>query len=216
MNIIFLGPPGAGKGTQADAIISTYGIPQISTGEIIRNTIRCDTPLSHELRHYTDRGNLVPDELVNRMVDDRLSKPDCATGFLLDGFPRTIRQAEALEQMLSRRGRRLDHVLLLEVPDDILVKRITGRRMHKQSGRIYHLEFDPPPSSVTPDLVQRDDDTESVIKNRLREYHEKTAPLIPFYDALGLLRRIDGHQPPEAVRRCIFAALEPSSSSRTT
>src|SRR5512143_379856 len=138
MDLIFLGPPGAGKGTQAEAIINEYRIPQVSTGDIIRAAIRHGTALGQEFKSYTDAGKLVPDDLVNRMVEDRLAQDDCRSGFLLDGYPRTVVQAQVLDQMLAKRGRKLDHVLLLKVDDAVLVERITGRRSDPTTGRVYH------------------------------------------------------------------------------
>ena len=208
MDLIFLGPPGAGKGTQAEAIIRELAIPQISTGDIIRAAIRAGTALGKEFKSYTDAGKLVPDDLVNRMVDERLAQPDCTPGFLLDGFPRTVVQAEALDAMLARRGRKLDHVLLLEVADEVLLERITGRRSDPQTGRVYHVKFDPPPPELAPRLIQRSDDTEEVLGKRLAEYHEKTAPLIPYYEKTGLLRRIDGIGSMDEIRARIFGVLE--------
>jgi adenylate kinase len=207
MNLIFIGPPGAGKGTQAEAIINEFKIPQISTGDIIRAAIRNGTELGKEFKSYTDAGKLVPDELVNRMVEDRLAQDDCKPGFLLDGFPRTVAQAEALDQMLEKMGRNLNHVLLLEVDDDVLVERITGRRSDPETGRVYHVKFDPPPADIAPRLIQRSDDTEEVLTARLTEYHGKTAPLIPYYEKAGLLRRVQGVGAMDEVRERLFAEL---------
>lgn len=207
MDLIFLGPPGAGKGTQAAAIIKEFGIPQISTGDIIRAAIREGTPLGKEFKAYTDAGKLVPDELVNRMVEDRLAQADCKPGFLLDGFPRTVAQAEALDSMLPAIGHKLQHVLLLEVADEVLVERITGRRSDPETGRVYHVKFDPPPPEVAGRLIQRSDDTEAVLRQRLEEYHAKTAPLIPYYERAGLLRRIDGVGTMAEIQQRIFSVL---------
>jgi adenylate kinase len=207
MDLIFLGPPGAGKGTQAEAIIKEFVIPQISTGDIIRAAIRGGTALGKEFKSYTDAGKLVPDDLVNRLVQERLREPDCAPGFLLDGFPRTVVQAEALDKMLSAMGRKLDHVLLLEVADAVLLERITGRRSDPQTGRVYHVTFDPPPPEIAPRLIQRSDDTEEVLVKRLTEYHEKTAPLIPYYERSELLRRVDGVGSMEQIRERLFVVL---------
>jgi adenylate kinase len=207
MNLIFLGPPGAGKGTQAEAIIKEFKIPQISTGDIIRAAIRGGTSLGKEFKSYTDAGKLVPDELVNRMVEERLKEKDCTPGFLLDGFPRTVVQAQTLDQMLGRMGRKLHHVLLLEVADAILLERITGRRSDPQTGRVYHVKFDPPPAEVAGCLIQRSDDTEEVLGKRLKEYHEKTSPLIPYYERAGLLRRIDGVGSMDQIRERLFKVL---------
>ena len=208
MNLIFLGPPGAGKGTQAAAIINEFNIPQISTGDIIRAAIREETDLGKEFKSYTDAGKLVPDDLVNRMVEDRLGKDDCKPGFLLDGFPRTVAQAEALDGMLEKMGRKMDHVLLLEVDDSVLLERITGRRSDPETGRVYHVKFDPPPADIAHRLIQRPDDKEEVLKQRLDEYHGKTAPLIPYYDKTGLLRRAPGEGSMDEVRAGLFAFLQ--------
>jgi adenylate kinase len=208
MNLVFLGPPGAGKGTQAEMIIREFRIPQVSTGDIIRGAIRAGTSLGQEFRPYADAGLLVPDNLVNRMVEARLAEPDCRSGFLLDGFPRTVAQAEALDAILTRMGRRLDCVLLLEVDDQVLVDRITGRRTDPSTGRIYHLAYDPPPAEVIPRLIQRADDSADVLTKRLDEYHQKTAPLIPYYERAGLIRRVSGEGSMEDVGRRIVSALE--------
>lgn len=208
MDLIFLGPPGAGKGTQARWIIEEFKTPQISTGDIIRAAIRDNTPLGAEFKSYTDAGKLVPDDLVNRMVDDRLKQDDCQDGFLLDGFPRTVAQAEALDGMLAKAGRKLDHVLLLEVDDAVLVERITGRRSDPDTGNVYHIKFNPPPAEIADRLVQRSDDTEDVLRQRLDEYHSKTAPLIPFYEGKGYLRRIEGVGTPEDIRDRLFGVLK--------
>ena len=207
MDLIFLGPPGAGKGTQAKWIIEEFGTPQISTGDIIRAAIRGGTELGKEFKSYTDAGKLVPDELVNRMVKDRLAQDDVKGGFLLDGFPRTVPQAEALDGMQTELGRQLNHVLLLEVADSVLLERITGRRSDPETGRVYHIKFDPPPAEVAGRVIQRSDDTEEVLAQRLEEYHAKTAPLIPFYEEKGLLRRIAGEGSPEEIRDLLFAAI---------
>ena len=203
-----MGPPGAGKGTQANAIVNEFNIPQISTGDIIRAAIREGTDLGKEFKSYTDAGKLVPDDLVNRMVEDRLTKDDCEPGFLLDGFPRTVAQAEALDEMLEKAGRKMDHVLLLDVDDSVLLERITGRRSDPETGRVYHVKFDPPPADINHRLIQRPDDKEEVLKQRLDEYHAKTAPLIPYYDKAGLLRRVPGQGSMEEVRAGLFAVLQ--------
>jgi len=207
MNLVFLGPPGAGKGTQARSIVDRFGIPQISTGDIIRATMRTDSPLSKELRSYTDSGKLVPDELVNRMVEQRLGQDDCEPGFLLDGYPRTVAQAETLDGLLAQQQRRLDHVLFMDVPDALLLERITGRRSDPESGRVYHLKYDPPPADVAGRLIHRNDDTEEVFGKRLREYRDYTAPLVPYYEQAGLLRRIDGQGSIDEIRERLVTAL---------
>ena len=208
MKLIFLGPPGAGKGTQAKAIINEYSIPQISTGDIIRAAIRGGTDLGKEFKSYTDAGKLVPDDLVNRMVEDRLAQDDCKPGFLLDGFPRTVAQAQALDKMLENLGTKLDHVLLLVVDDAVLVERICGRRSDPETGHVYHVKFDPPPADIADRLVQRSDDTAEVLTQRLDEYHDKTAPLIPYYEEAGLLRRAPGEGSLEDVQKGLFNILK--------
>ena len=197
MNLIFLGPPGAGKGTQAEAIINEFKIPQISTGDIIRAAIRKGTALGQEFKSCTDAGKLVPDELVNRMVEDRLKQDDCKPGFLLDGFPRTVPQAEALDKVLAGMGKKIDHVISIEVPNSELMGRLTGRRTCKACGQGFHVMFDPPKVEGVCDkcggqLYQRDDDNEETVGNRLKVYASQTEPLIDYYKAKGLLRPIDG------------------------
>jgi adenylate kinase len=207
VDLIFLGPPGAGKGTQAEAIIAEHRIPQVSTGDIIRAAIRKGSALGQEFKSYTDAGKLVPDDLVNRLVEERLGEEDCKPGFLLDGYPRTLAQAEALDGMLTAKGRRLDHVLLLVVPDAVLLERITGRRSDPETGRVYHVKFDPPPAEIAARLIQRSDDTAEVLGQRLGEYHQKTAPLIPYYERAKLLRRIDGVGSMAEIQQRIVALL---------
>jgi len=205
--MIFLGPPGVGKGTQATTLIDRFKIPQISTGDIIRAAIRGKTPLGLEAISYAEAGKLVPDELVNALVRERLQQADCTTGFLLDGYPRTVAQAETLDQILEEDGRKLNHVVLLEVDDEVLVERITGRRTDPDTGRVYHLTFDPPPADVAPRLTQRKDDTVEVLEARLGEYHGKTAPLIPYYEQSGILRRVNGLGTIDEIRDRISSAL---------
>lgn len=182
MRIMLLGSPGVGKGTQAQFICEQYHIPQISTGNILRAAMQAGSELGLMAKRYIDQGDLVPDDVVCAMVKERLEEPDCANGFLLDGFPRTIPQAEALEKT----GVRLDYVVVLEAPLEDIVKRLTGRRVHLPSGRTYHIEFAPPNEPNKDDitgetLTQRDDDQEDVVRNRLNVYERQTAPLIEFY-----------------------------------
>ena len=207
MNLILIGPPGAGKGTQADIIVTACAIPQISTGDIIRAAIRNQTPLGLEFQRYSETGALVPDDLVDRLVEERLAQPDCARGFLLDGFPRTVPQADWLQRSLAARGRIVNHVVLLDVDDSVILERITGRRTDPVTGHIYHLRFDPPAAEIVDRLIHRPDDTEAVLARRLREYHEKTALLVPYFDRLGLVRRIDGLGSPHEVGRRTLTAL---------
>ena len=197
MNLIFLGPPGSGKGTQAKMLVDKYGIPQISTGDILREAVKEGTPLGKEAKKYMDEGKLVPDEVVVGIVRERLKEPDCTKGFILDGFPRTIPQAEALDKTLQEMGKGIDHVLSLEVDREELVRRLSGRRTCKKCGAMYHIIFDPPKKDGVCDrcggeLYQRDDDKEETIRERLRVYEEQTAPLIEYYRKKGLLRPING------------------------
>ncbi len=196
MNIILLGPPGAGKGTQAKKIAENYRVPHISTGDILRENISNNTPLGMKAKSYMSRGELVPDELLITIIKDRLSRKDCANGFLLDGYPRTIPQADALQMILTESNKRIDVVLNIEVSDEELIKRLSGRRMCK-CGASYHVIFNPPEKDgicnlCKGKLYQRDDDKEEAIKNRLIVYKKQTQPLIEYYNDKGLIRRIDG------------------------
>ncbi len=197
MNIILLGPPGAGKGTQAKRMIEKYGIPQISTGDMLRAAVQAGTELGLEAKKYMDAGQLVPDEVVIGLVKERIQQDDCKNGYMLDGFPRNVSQAETLDKMLSELGQKIDHVVCIEVPEDELIKRLTGRRTCKQCGAGYHVVFDPPKQDGVCDkcggeLYQRDDDNEETVKSRLKVYKEQTEPLIAYYEKQGKLRRIDG------------------------
>lgn len=212
MIIILLGPPGAGKGTQAGAISEKYKIPHISTGDIFRANLKEGTSLGLEAKKYMDAGALVPDELVVRIVGDRLNAPDAAGGALLDGFPRTVAQAEALSDYLADKGRQVEHCLCLGVPDSVLVTRLAGRRMCRECGAGFHVEFSPPPADGRCDqcggeIYQRDDDMEATIQNRLQVYHQQTSPLVEWYARRGLLRNIDGQGQVEEIKARIFAAL---------
>ena len=197
MNIILLGPPGAGKGTQAKMLIEQYGIPQISTGDILRANLKAQTELGLEAKKYMDAGKLVPDEVVIGIVGHRLEEDDCRKGYMLDGFPRTVAQAEALDKILSERNAGIDHVVSIEVPDGELMKRLIGRRTCRQCSQGYHVMFDPPKKEGVCDkcsgeLYQRDDDNEETVGARLVVYTEQTQPLIEYYNKKGLLRPIDG------------------------
>jgi adenylate kinase len=204
VRVILLGPPGAGKGTQATHIAERYGIPHISTGDILRANVREGTSLGQEAKRYMDAGDLVPDEVIMGMVADRLTQADAEAGFLFDGFPRTVPQAEALEGMLIERAAPLDAVLRLAVPQDEVVRRLTGRRTCSGCGRIFHEVFDPPAEPGRCDdcggeLTQRDDDTEMVVLNRLEVYRSQTQPLEHFYWERGLLRDVEAVGTPEEV-----------------
>ncbi len=207
MRLIFIGPPGAGKGTQAALLVECFEIPHISTGDMFRAAVRAGTALGREADRYMKSGQLVPDEVTIGMLRERIAAPDAAKGFLLDGFPRTEPQAAALETALQADGVELDHVLVLEVPDKLIEDRIVGRRTDPETGEIYHLTFSPPPPEIAPRLVHRKDDTEEACRARLHAYHAQTAPVVPFYQARGLVRRVDGVGPTAEVTRRILAAL---------
>jgi adenylate kinase len=212
-NLVLLGPPGAGKGTQAERISELYGIPHISTGDIFRDNLRRGTELGLKAKEYMDRGELVPDEVVIGIVRNRLAEPDCDKGFVLDGFPRTVAQADALKEMLASMGKSINHVLNIQVPDQTVVERLTARRTCRSCGAIYHLKFNPPREEGRCDacggeLYVRDDDREETVRARLEEYRSKTQPLIDYYRAEGLLRDIDGGASMEEVLDSIRKVLE--------
>lgn len=197
MNIILLGPPGAGKGTQASRLIQKYGIPQISTGDMLRAALKAGTPLGLEAKKYMDQGTLVPDSVVIGLVKERIQQPDCAKGYMLDGFPRNVSQAEALDAMLQDLKMKIDHVVSIEVPSSELLARLTGRRTCRACGAGFHIKFDPPKKDGVCDkcngeLYQRDDDNEATVSSRLQVYEGQTKPLIEYYVKQGKLRPIDG------------------------
>lgn len=199
MRLILLGPPGAGKGTQASGIINKYNIPHISTGDIFRKNIKEGTPLGKKAKEYMDQGLLVPDELTVNLVKDRLTQDDCKEGFLLDGFPRTVAQAEALDVELNNLGWSLDKVINIVVPKDALVERAVGRRICKDCGATYHIKFNPPTIPGKCDvcggeLYQRDDDNEETVSKRIEVYQDQTSPLINYYEDKKILANIDGQQ----------------------
>jgi adenylate kinase len=197
MNIILLGPPGAGKGTQAKRMIERYGIPQISTGDMLRAALKEGTPLGLEAKKFMDQGQLVPDSVVIGLVKERIQKSDCKKGYMLDGFPRNVSQAEALDTMLSELGQKVDDVISIEVPSEELVGRLTGRRTCRNCGAGFHVMFDPPKKDGVCDkcsgeLYQRDDDNETTVKSRLDVYDKQTKPLIDYYQKQTKLRAIPG------------------------
>ena len=210
MRLILLGPPGAGKGTQAQFIREKFGIPQISTGDMLRAAIKAGTPLGREAKKVMDAGRLVSDDIIIGLVKERLKQPDCARGYLFDGFPRTIPQAEALKT----EGMALDYVLEIDVPDDEIITRMTGRRVHPGSGRVYHVKFNPPKAEGKDDhtgepLIQRDDDKPETVKHRLEVYRKQTRPLVDYYKALPTVkyRKISGIGRVEDVTQRAVAAL---------
>ena len=209
MNLILLGPPGAGKGTQAKNMTVEYEIPQISTGDILRGEVSDGTDLGKNAKSYMDAGDLVPDELILEMVKFRLAKDDCNKGFILDGFPRTIPQAEGLDKLLSDLGKHLDSVISIEVDDEELVKRLTARWISKSTGKIYNMIFDPPPqeSIDSGDVYQRDDDKEATVRNRLDIYKQKTEPLIDYYNKAGLLLTVQGIGEPDDIFESVKRTL---------
>jgi adenylate kinase len=215
LNLILFGPPGAGKGTQAERLQGDFQLPYIATGDMLRENVREGTELGKKAEEYMNAGDLVPDELIVAMVGERLQEADALDGFILDGFPRTIAQAEALDRQLSELARRITAVLLLDVPDEDVVKRLSGRRVCVKAGHNYHVELDPPKRDSVCDqdgsrLIQREDDKPEVIEHRLETYHQKTKPLIGYYDERGLLKRIDGTRDPTEVHdhvRAVIATL---------
>ena len=212
MKIIMLGAPGAGKGTQAKMIADKYGVPHISTGDIFRANIKNGTELGMEAKKYMDQGLLVPDELTVRILLDRVAQDDCKNGYVLDGFPRTIPQAEVLDSELTKLGDHIDYAINVDVPDENIVKRMSGRRACLTSGATYHIEHVPPKKEGICDvcgseLVLRDDDKPETVKNRLNVYHEQTQPLIDFYTEKGVLKTVDGTVPMEEVFAAITAIL---------
>jgi adenylate kinase len=197
VNIILLGPPGAGKGTQAKMLVEQYGIPQISTGDILRAAVKEGTQLGKEAKSYMDKGGLVPDSVVIGIVEERIQQPDCEKGYMLDGFPRTVPQAEALDGMLKNLTSQIDHVVSIEVENEELVKRLTGRRTCRDCGAGFHVMFDPPEQEGVCDkcggeLYQRDDDNVATVTSRLEVYGDQTLPLIDYYQGQGKVRPIDG------------------------
>lgn len=216
MRLILLGGPGAGKGTQAKFLTEHFGIPQISTGDMLRAAVKAGTPLGREAAKVMDAGGLVSDEIIMGLIKERLQEPDCRSGYLFDGFPRTIAQAEAMKS----EGINVDYVVEISVPDEEIIKRMSGRRVHLSSGRTYHVEFNPPKEEDRDDvsgepLIQRDDDREETVRKRLQVYHDQTAPLIEYYtrwgesnapDAPGYIR-VDGIGDVEEVKQRILGAM---------
>jgi adenylate kinase len=212
MNLILLGPPGAGKGTQAKILTRKFGIPQISTGDILRGAVKEQTPMGIKAKGYMDAGALVPDEVVVGIVEERLAKPDCSEGFILDGFPRTVVQADALKKVLAGFNKKIEHVVSIVVDKEELLGRITGRRTCRLCGKGYNLAFDPPKQEGRCDeccgeLFQRDDDSEKTMRNRLDVYEQQTAPLIDYYKRESLLRTVSGTGSIEDIQQIILTSL---------
>jgi len=212
LNLIFLGPPGAGKGTQAQRLQSDFRLPYIATGDILREAVKEGSELGEKAKEYMDAGDLLPDDLIIELIVARVDEDDSRDGFILDGFPRTVGQADALEDAFKRLGRRLTAALLVEADDEVLVQRISGRRVCKKAGHNYHVDFDPPKHEGVCDhdgsrLIQRDDDQPETVRRRLDTYHEKTEPLIDLYDEQGVLRRFDGTRNPDEVHGHIRATI---------
>ena len=213
MKVIMLGAPGAGKGTQAALIAEKYHIPHISTGDIFRANLKEGTELGMRAKAYMDKGELVPDDLTVEILLDRVSKDDCRDGYVLDGFPRTIPQAEVLKDALAKRGEKLDYAINIEVPDDAIVTRMSGRRSCPGCNAVYHIIYNPPGKEGVCDvcgeaLVTRKDDEADTVRNRLKVYHDQTAPLIDYYSKEEVLRDVDGTQEMKDVTEAIFAILD--------
>ena len=212
LNLVLLGPPGAGKGTQAERLVDDFDLPYYATGDILRAAVKEDSELGRKAGEYMERGDLVPDEVIVEIVVDRIDQTEAEDGFLLDGFPRNRDQARALDDELSRRGRQLTAVLLIELDDHEVIRRLSGRRMCVQNGHLYHVEFDPPKREGVCDqdgskLIQRDDDHPDTVKHRLEVYREQTSPLAQLYEERGLLRRFDGSRSTSEVHDHIRATL---------
>lgn len=210
--IVLIGPPASGKGTQAARLREMLGIPHIASGDLFREHVRAQTELGRTAKSYMERGELVPDDITIAMVMERLKQPDCARGALLDGFPRTLAQARALDEALTAHGERLARVLYIHVPDEVLVERVSGRRICRICGEAYHIRFNPPKQPGVCDkdggeLYQREDDQPETVRARLRVYHEQTSPLIAYYRERGLLAEIDGDQPIDVVTAQLWEAI---------
>ena len=213
MRIMLLGPPGGGKGTQAKYIEHKWSIPQISTGDMLRENVKNNTDLGIEAKSYMEKGDLVPDHVILNMMEGRLLKDDCKSGYILDGFPRTIPQAEGLTNLLNTINQQLDVVILLKLDDEVIVERMGGRRVHSDSGRVYHIEYNPPKvenkDDVTgEDLIIRPDDQENTVRNRLKVYENQTSPLIEYYNKFNILSTIDANGSIEKINSRVKLAID--------
>ena len=212
LNLILLGPPGAGKGTQAERLVEDFELPYYATGDILRAAVKGETELGKKAQEYMDRGDLVPDDLICQVIMERIDSSEAADGFILDGFPRTLGQADVLERGMDRLGRRLTAALLLDAADEEVIRRLSGRRICVKNGHLYHVDFDPPKREGVCDqdgsrLIQRDDDKPETIERRLEVYHNETSPLVKHYDEQGILRRFDAARPPGEVHDHIRATI---------
>jgi adenylate kinase len=212
LNLILLGPPGSGKGTQGERLTEDFRLPYYATGDILRAAVREGTELGREAKEYMDRGDLVPDEVIVGVIGERIADHEAADGFILDGFPRTLPQAEALDAKMEELGRELTAAVLIDVADDEVVRRLSGRRTCVRSGHVFHVEFDPPKNDDVCDvcgarLEIREDDKPEVVRHRLEQYHSKTEPLISYYEERSLLRRVEGARPQEEVSDRIRALI---------
>ncbi len=207
MRMILVGPPGAGKGTQAAKLVETYRIPHISSGDMLREAVKEGTALGVKADEFMKAGQLVPDEVVIGMILERITREDCKSGFILDGFPRTRPQAEALDAAMLEADVKLESVVVIEIPDQMVIDRLSGRRTDPVTGAIYHMVFNPPPAELLPRLSQRKDDTVEAAVTRVEKYHSDTAPVVPFYESKGIVRRVDGVGSPEEITVRITAAL---------
>ena len=212
LNLILLGPPGAGKGTQAERLVDDFDLPYYATGDILRAAVKDESELGREAKSYMDKGDLVPDDVICRVIMQRIDSDEAADGFLLDGFPRTTGQADVLKNQLDARDRKLTAGLLIDVDDEEVIRRLSGRRICVKNGHLYHVEFDPPKNEGVCDqdgsrLIQRDDDKPETVKHRLEVYHDQTQPLVQYYEEQGLLRRFDGKRDPGEVHDHIRATL---------
>jgi adenylate kinase len=212
LNLILIGPPGAGKGTQAERLVEDFDLPYYATGDILRDAVKQDTELGKKAKEFMNNGDLVPDDLITDVILDRVDSEEAADGFVLDGFPRTVAQAESLEKGLAERGREVTAALLIDAPDEEVIKRLSGRRICTKNQHVYHVDSNPPKNEGACDmdgskLIQRDDDKPETVKKRLEVYHEQTEPLIKWYEDRGLLRRFDGTRSPDEVHDHIRATL---------
>jgi adenylate kinase len=212
LNLVLLGPPGAGKGTQAERLVSDFDLPYYATGDILRAAVKEESPLGKEAKDFMDKGELVPDDLICKVIMERVDRAEAEDGFLLDGFPRNTEQADILENALEKRGRGLTAVLLIDAPDEEVIKRISGRRVCVKNGHVYHVDFDPPKHEGVCDqdgsrLIQRDDDRPETVRKRLGVYHDQTEPLVDWFEKKSLLRRFDGTRSPDEVHDRIRATL---------